>query len=87
MSRMHPREGPSRRDLDQVTAEVRPELEEIFQRHAIPQTDAERLLREALIRLSYQWGRIHNRSWWLVDSLENAARAMSNLSPEEPEDD
>ena len=86
MSRMRPMDGPSRRELDQVTEEVRPELEELFQRHAIPQAEAERMLREALVRLSYQWGRIRNRSWWLVDSIENAARAMSNPSPEESED-
>jgi hypothetical protein len=83
---MRPKEGPSRRELDQVTEEVRPELEELFQRYAIPQAEAERLLREALVRLSYQWGRIRNRSWWLVDSIENAARATSNPSPEESED-
>jgi hypothetical protein len=86
MSRMRPKEGPSRRELDQVTAQVRPELEDLFQRHGIAQIDAERLLREALIRLSYQWGRIRNRSWWLVDSIETAARALSNLSPEDSED-
>jgi len=86
MSRMRLKDGPSRRELDQVTEEVRAEIEALFQRHAIPQADAERLLREALVRLSYQWGRIRNRSWWLVDSIEKAARAMSNFSPEESED-
>lgn len=44
MSRMRPREGPSRRELDQITEQVRPELEDLFQRHGIAQVDAERLL-------------------------------------------
>jgi hypothetical protein len=83
---MRPKDGPSHRELDQITEQVRPELEDLFQRHAIAQADAERLLREALVRLSYQWGRIRNRSWWLVDSIETAARAMSTSSREGFED-
>ena len=86
MSRMRPKEGPSRRELDQITEQVRPELADLFQRYGIAQADAERLLREALVRLSYQWGRIRNRSWWLVGSIEKAARAMSNPSPEDFDD-
>ena len=86
MSRMRPKDGPSRRELDQITEQVRPELEALFQRHAIAQADAERLVREALVRLSYQWGRIRNRSWWLMDSIETAARAMATSSREGFED-
>jgi hypothetical protein len=68
--------------LDQVTEQVRPDLEALFERHGISQGDAERLLREALVRLAYQWDRIRNRSWWLLDSVEAAARELSNSSPE-----
>ncbi len=84
MSPMRPADGPSRRELEQVTEQVRQDLEELFRRHGISQGDAERLLREALVRLAYQWGRIRNRSWWLLDSLENAARELSQ--PSTPED-
>jgi hypothetical protein len=83
---MRPKDGPSRRELDQITEQVQPELEDLFQRHGIAQADAERLLREALVRLSYQWGRIRNRSWWLADSIETAARAISTSSREGFED-
>ena len=82
MSPMRPTDGPSRRELDQVTEQVRPDLEALFERHGISQGDAERLLREALVRLAYQWDRIRNRSWWLLDSVEAAARELSNSSPE-----
>jgi DNA-directed RNA polymerase specialized sigma24 family protein len=84
MSPMRPADGPSRRELEQVTEQVRPDLEELFRRHGTSQVDAERLLREALVRLAYQWGRIRNRSWWLLDALENAARELAQ--PSIPED-
>lgn len=87
MSPLRPTERPSRRELDQLTEQVRPDLEDLFQRYGITQADAERLLRESLDRLSYQWGRIRNRSWWLLDTLERAARKLSNPSLEEFEDD
>lgn len=85
MSPMRPTDVPSRRELDQVTEQVRPDLEALFQRHGISQGEAERLLREALVRLAYQWDRIHNRSWWL-GSVEAAARELSNSSPEDCDD-
>jgi len=86
MSPMRPADGPSRRELDQVTEQVRPDLEALFQRHGISQVDAERLLREALVRLAYQWGRIRNRSWWLLDTIETAARELSQPSSEDFDD-
>ncbi|HEX3526121.1 MAG TPA: hypothetical protein VH988_03565 [Thermoanaerobaculia bacterium] len=49
--------------------------------------DAERLLREALMRLAYQWNRIRNRSWWLLDSIETAVRELSQPSTPEDFDD
>ena len=87
MSPLRPTDRPSRRELDQLTEQVRPDLEDLFQRLGISQADAERLLREALVRLAYQWDRIRNRSWWLLDAIEKAARELPNLSPEEPEDE
>ena len=87
MSPMRPADGPSRRELDQVTEQVRTDLEDLFRRHGISQVDAERLLREALMRLAYQWDRIRNRSWWLLDSIETAARELSQPSTPEDFDD
>jgi len=87
MSPMRPADGPSRRELDQVREQVRPDLEDLFRRHGISQVDAERLLREALMRLAYQWDRIRNRSWWLLDSIESAARELSQPSTPEDFDD
>jgi hypothetical protein len=87
MSPMRPADGPSRRELDQVTEQVRPDLEELVRRYGISQVDAERLLREALMRLAYQWCRIRNRSWWLLDSIETAARELSpSVTPEDFDD-
>jgi DNA-directed RNA polymerase specialized sigma24 family protein len=87
MSPLHSMDRPSRRDLDQLTEQVRPDLEDLFQRLGVSQADAEKLLRETLVRLAYQWGRIRNRSWWLLDTIEKAARALPNLSPEELDHD
>jgi len=87
MSPLRPTDRPSRRELDRLTEQVRPDLEDLFQRHGISQADAERLLREALVRLAYQWDRIRNRRWWLLDAIEKAVRALPNPSPEEPEDE
>ncbi len=87
MSRLRPMDRPSRRELDQLTEEVRPDLEALFQRHGISQADAEKLLREALLRLSYQWGRIRNRSWWLLDTIDKAAGELRNLATEELDDE
>lgn len=87
MSPMRPADGPSRRELDQVREQVRPDLEDLFRQHGISQVDAERLLREALMRLAYQWDRIRNRSWWLLDSIETAARELSQPSTPEDFDD
>ncbi|HEY2736909.1 MAG TPA: hypothetical protein VGK45_00805 [Thermoanaerobaculia bacterium] len=87
MSRLRPMDRPSRRELDQLTKEVRPDLEALFQRHGISQADAERLLREALLRLSYQWGRIRNRSWWLLDTIDKAAGELRNPAIEELDDE
>jgi hypothetical protein len=84
---MRPADGPSRRELDRVTEEVRPDLDDLFRRHEISQVDAERLLREALMRLAYQWNRIRNRSWWLLDSIETAVRELSQPSTPEDFDD
>ena len=87
MAPMRPTERPTRRDLDQLTDQIRPDLEDLFAHHGISQHDAERLLREALVRLSYQWDRIRNRTWWLLDTLEKAARALNNPTLEETGDD
>ncbi len=78
---------PSRRELDQLTEQVRPDLEDLFRRNGVSQADAEKLLRETLVRLAYQWGRIRNRSWWLLDTIEKAARELPNPSPKELDDD
>jgi len=87
MPRLRPMDRPSRRELDQLTEEVRPDLGALFQRHGISQADAERLLREVLLRLSYQWGRIRNRSWWLLDTIDKAAGELQNPATEELDDE
>jgi hypothetical protein len=70
MAPMRPTNHPSRRELDQLTEQVRPDLEDLFQRHGTSQADAERVLRAALVRLAWQWDRIRNRTWWLLDTIE-----------------
>jgi DNA-directed RNA polymerase specialized sigma24 family protein len=87
MSPLRSTDRPSRRELDQLTEQVRPDLEDLFQRLGVSQADAEKLLRETLVRLAYQWGRIRNRSWWLLDTIEKAARLLPNPSPKELDDD
>jgi hypothetical protein len=87
MSPLRPTDCPSRRELEQLTEQVRQDLEDLFQRLGIAQADAERLLREALVRLSYQWGRIRNRSWWLLDTIEKAAGEPNSPSSEELENE
>jgi hypothetical protein len=86
MSPVRPNDRPSRRELEQLTAQVGPDLEDLFQRLGISQGEAERLLREALSRLSYQWGEVRNRSWWLLDAIETAAMEMAHPSSEDSEE-
>jgi DNA-directed RNA polymerase specialized sigma24 family protein len=86
MSPLRSTDRPSRRELDRLTEQVRPDLEDLFQRHGVSQADAEKLLRETLVRLAYQWGRIRNRSWWLLEAIEKAARLLANPSPKELDD-
>ena len=83
MSPLRPTDRPSRRELDQLAEEVRSDLDDLFQRLGISQADAERLLRETLARLVHQWGRIRNRSWWLLDTIEKAALKLPIPSSEE----
>lgn len=70
MAPMRPTDHPSRREFDQLTEQVRPDLEDLFQRHGTSQADAERVLHAALVRLAWQWDRIRNRTWWLLDTIE-----------------
>lgn len=85
MPPFRPSDRPTKRELDEVTEKIRPALEELFHRHGVSPMDAERLLWEALVRLSYQWDRIRSREWWLLDTLEKEAGRLSHPSREESE--
>lgn len=75
---------PTKRDLDQLLEKLRPQIVALFQDHGVSPAEMERLIDEALLALSYRWGRIPNREWWLLDTLGKAAWRHGDPSPKEP---
>jgi hypothetical protein len=72
---------PTRDDLDQFLDRLRPKIARLFERRAVPQEEAERRLREALIRLLYRWDGIRDREAWLLAALKKG------IGKKEPEDE
>ncbi|HEV7506998.1 MAG TPA: hypothetical protein VGS07_19060 [Thermoanaerobaculia bacterium] len=84
---MPPSVAPSPEDLDRLLARLRPSVVEILREWEIPEGEAEKLVSELLVRLSYRWSRIPNPEQWLLTALEKEARNHSERSRKEPRDD
>jgi hypothetical protein len=72
---------PTREDLDRLLDRVRPSVARLFERRAVSEEEAARLLRDALVRLLYRWGGIRNREGWLLATLKKG------IGKKEPEDE
>jgi hypothetical protein len=72
---------PTREDLDQLLDRLRPRIRRLFERRAISGEEAERRLRDALVRLLYRWSGIRDREGWLLATLKKG------IGKKEPEDE
>ncbi len=84
---MPPSVAPRPEDLDRLLAKLRPSVLEILQEWEIPEGDAEKLVSELLVRLSYRWRRIPDPERWLLTALVKEARNHSERSRKEPRDE
>ena len=84
---MSPSVGPTAQDLAQLLDRLSPRIARSFERHGVSEPEAARLLRDALIRLAYRWGRVRDRDRWLLEELARGAREHVDRSFKEPEDD
>jgi hypothetical protein len=84
---MPPSVAPSPEELDRLLARLRPLIEEILQDWEIPEGEAEKLMSEVLVRLSYRWSRIPDPEHWVLMALEKEARNYSERSRKEPGDE
>jgi hypothetical protein len=79
--------APSLEDLDRLMARLRPTLAEILREWEVPEVEAEELVSEVLIRLSYRWSRIPDPERWLLAAVEKEAQRRSERTRKEPRDE
>lgn len=84
---MPPSVAPSPEELDRLLARLRPSVVEILQVWEIPEGEAEELVSEVLVRLSYRWSRIPDPEHWVLTTLAKEARNHSGRSRKEPGDE
>ena len=84
---MSPSDGPTAQDLAQLLDRSSSRIARSFERHRVSESDAARLLHDALIRLAYRWGRVRDRERWLLEELARGAREHVDRSSKEPEDE
>jgi hypothetical protein len=84
---MPPSVVPSPEDLDRLLARLRPTVVEILREWEIPELEAETLVSELLVRLSYRWSRIPDPEQWLLTALEKEARNRSERSRKDLRDE
>ncbi|MBW8875972.1 MAG: hypothetical protein JF614_13480 [Acidobacteria bacterium] len=84
---MPPSVAPSPEDLDRLLTKLRPSVIEILQEWKIPEGEAEKLVAELLVRLSYRWRRIPDPERWFLKALEKETRSRSERSHKEPRDE
>jgi hypothetical protein len=84
---MPPFVAPSPEDLDRLLARLKSSIVEILQEREIPEVEAEELVSEVLVRLSYRWSRIPDPERWFLAALEKEARNRSERSQKEPRDE
>ncbi|HEX4962099.1 MAG TPA: hypothetical protein VF173_14790 [Thermoanaerobaculia bacterium] len=78
---------PSPEDLDRLVARVQSAVVSILQEWEVPELEAEKLVSEVLVRLSYRWSRIPDPDRWFLTALEKKARSYSERSQKEPRDE
>ena len=84
---MPPSVAPSPEDLHRLLAKLRPSVIEILREREIPEGEAEKLVAELLVRLSYRWRRIPDPERWFLKALEKEARIRSEPPHKEPRDE
>lgn len=84
---MPPSVAPSPEELDRLLARLSSPVVEILREWEIPEVEAEELVSEVLVRLSYRWSRIPDPERWFLTALEKEARSRSERSRKEPRDE
>jgi hypothetical protein len=78
---------PTRDDLRRLLDRLQPRIARLLERHEVSELEAERRVREALIRLSYRWERVRDRERWLLDALRKDLAVHPEESSKEPRDE
>lgn len=78
---------PTREDLRGLVDRLKPKIARLFKRHGVTGKEAEMRMTAALIRLSYQWGRVRNREKWLLAELKDALSLRQERASKEPRDE
>lgn len=78
---------PTKQDLDQLLERTRERIAFLFRRHRCSPETATALLREAVVALASQWGRVRDPEQWLFDRIEKAVLRTANPSSKEPRSD
>ena len=72
---MVPSKGPSGSEpLAELLRRLQPDAERLFARFRLPAADAERILQEVALVLTYRWDRIADRDAWLLATLHRRCR-------------
>lgn len=78
--------GPTEAPVDSLLRRLRPEITKILTRQAIPGSDAEDLLQEALVALVYKWDAVRNPEAWLLATLQSRCAIYWRRRREDPLD-
>ncbi len=79
---------PTREEVAELFASVRPRLVRLLCRSEVPPEVAQKLLEEAALALLDRWGRISHRDWWLLDRLNRSLRRHAlNPLPRSPDNE
>jgi len=84
---MSPSNGPTAQDLTELLDRLRPRIARLFERHRVPEPEAEKLVRNALVGIAYRWGRVREREQWVLDGLARKLERQAERAAKEPEDE
>ncbi len=80
---MCPQARPSQEDLNRLMQRLRPRIVDLFAARNVSPEEAEQLVGETLIEITFRWSRVHNHAGWLLKALDKKTRIQPETTEEE----